>query len=162
MGTRVPDKDMFNGHPVIRNFSEKRLFRQVNGESLGLIVNCKGFPDGIADIYIHRKCASRFGTMQYDKNIPAYDILLIDDKYELYYDEVVDGRIKRVASGKFLGPEDVYELAMKSRERDLKCEDSVLPEIVSYTKCPINQQYIENEKHPYRNISVLDMYAGKF
>lgn len=157
----VPAEDMFNGHPVVRRFPCTRLFKQPMNDSVKITLHHPDFPNNIANVYVHRKCVRKYGTMPYDESIPAYNCLFLDSRYRLYIDEMVNGRPTTKPTETILNAEDVYALAVKTREFDIRQKGTTLPND-GIPRSLLDDEYINKENYPYKPVSTASLTAGDY
>lgn len=131
-----------NGHIVIEKYPMNRLFMTHGGVTLRVSLDYDKAPNGKADVYLHKNCCSKSGGMGYSS---VYNIILIDEKYPLYYDEIdyETGAYRMVDTGIRLTPEQFADMAAETRHKELANTNK------TYTRDMITEEDVNNQKYPY-------------
>ncbi|MBO5434697.1 hypothetical protein J6A31_02600 [bacterium] len=106
--------EKYNGHIIIKDMPASRLFKTKSNIAVRVSLKCDKSPIGNADIYVHANCVSHSGGRDPDSR---YDVLLIDDSYQVYYPmrNPKTGKAELNSNGEMLTPEMVYKMAERTK-----------------------------------------------
>lgn len=112
---------MFNGHYVIEKYPVNRLFKVRERTVVRISLYDKRMPGNEASVYVAKRCCRKKGGEDY-KGTSVYNIMLIDDRYLLYYTQFDKHTNSQyfVRSGVYVSPEELCALAEKTAQREAR------------------------------------------